>query len=409
MLLVDQDVQTALDVSQRAYVVDNGRIVKESESELLKNDPEIRRPTWIVAGGYFTKRKKEESDEKSWLLLICLALVLGLSTSPAMAQDVIKMGASVSLTGAQSRFGNMVKTGYEMWKDYVNDAGGINVGGKKYKVAVVFYDDQFRPDGQRQADGKADHRRQSHVLLGPYSSGITFATSGIAEKYNMINMSVLANADNLYTRGYKNIFSVLPPASALTTSFLEMVADDEAGAQEVRDHQPHRPVPAERRRRHPEIHQGHGMEVVAYEKVAKGVKDIASPLLKIKQMKADVLIGTGYLDDGILAVRQSKDLKIDFRAMFLHHGPRAAGLYEEPRQGWRLRLRGLLVDEGDELQLPGLRLDEKIRGLYSKKIQHDGHSLSGRRGEPGRGPSAAGHRKGQKPGHGQGPRSHARL
>jgi branched-chain amino acid transport system ATP-binding protein len=43
MLLVDQDVQTALDVSQRAYVVDNGRIVKESESELLKNDPEIKK------------------------------------------------------------------------------------------------------------------------------------------------------------------------------------------------------------------------------------------------------------------------------------------------------------------------------------------------------------------------------
>jgi branched-chain amino acid transport system substrate-binding protein len=83
--------------------------------------------------------------KKSWLLGICLALVLGLSTSPAMAQDVIKMGASVSLTGAQSRFGNMVKTGYEMWKDYVNDAGGINVGGKKYKVAVVFYDDQSDP------------------------------------------------------------------------------------------------------------------------------------------------------------------------------------------------------------------------------------------------------------------------
>ena len=51
----------------------------------------------------------------------------------------------VSLTGAQSRFGNMVKNGYELWKDYVNEKGGINVGAKKYKVAIMYYDDQSDP------------------------------------------------------------------------------------------------------------------------------------------------------------------------------------------------------------------------------------------------------------------------
>jgi branched-chain amino acid transport system ATP-binding protein len=43
VLLVDQDVQTALQISKRGYVIDNGRIVLEKESELLKNDPEIKK------------------------------------------------------------------------------------------------------------------------------------------------------------------------------------------------------------------------------------------------------------------------------------------------------------------------------------------------------------------------------
>jgi len=43
VFLVDQDVQTALEISKRGYVIDNGRIVLEKESELLKNDPEIKK------------------------------------------------------------------------------------------------------------------------------------------------------------------------------------------------------------------------------------------------------------------------------------------------------------------------------------------------------------------------------
>lgn len=43
LLLVDQDVQTALQISKRGYVIDNGRVLLEGESEMLKNDPEIKK------------------------------------------------------------------------------------------------------------------------------------------------------------------------------------------------------------------------------------------------------------------------------------------------------------------------------------------------------------------------------
>jgi branched-chain amino acid transport system ATP-binding protein len=43
ILLVDQDVQTALDISKKTYVLDNGRVAMGEESSLLRNDPEIKK------------------------------------------------------------------------------------------------------------------------------------------------------------------------------------------------------------------------------------------------------------------------------------------------------------------------------------------------------------------------------
>ena len=113
-----------------------------------------------------------------------------LTSSMAFAQEVIKIGASVSMTGAQSRFGNMVKNGYELWKDAVNEKGGITVGATKYKVAITYYDDQSDPQVSAKLTEKLITEEKVQFLLGPYSSGITLATSAIAEKYNMINMAV---------------------------------------------------------------------------------------------------------------------------------------------------------------------------------------------------------------------------
>ena len=63
------------------------------------------------------------------------------------ADDVIQMGAAISLTGTLSREGNYCKDSYEFWKDYVNnDLKGVPIGGKKYKVDIKYYDDQSIPD-----------------------------------------------------------------------------------------------------------------------------------------------------------------------------------------------------------------------------------------------------------------------
>jgi branched-chain amino acid transport system ATP-binding protein len=42
VLVVEQDVATALDLAKHAYVMDTGRISRSGPSEALRNDPSIR-------------------------------------------------------------------------------------------------------------------------------------------------------------------------------------------------------------------------------------------------------------------------------------------------------------------------------------------------------------------------------
>ena len=63
-------------------------------------------------------------------------------SSPALAEDTITIGFTVSQTGKLNNDSTAQMRGFELWRDEVNAAGGIKAGGKQYKVNFVSYDDE---------------------------------------------------------------------------------------------------------------------------------------------------------------------------------------------------------------------------------------------------------------------------
>ena len=57
-------------------------------------------------------------------------------------EDVIVLGAAVSLTGKHAPQGTSTKNGYELAVRRINDKGGVRVRGKRYRLVVRYYDDQ---------------------------------------------------------------------------------------------------------------------------------------------------------------------------------------------------------------------------------------------------------------------------
>ena len=70
-----------------------------------------------------------------------------------------------------------------------------------------------------------------------------------------------------------------------------------------------------------EYAKGKGFEVAYYEEYPKGVKDLSSTILKIKNSGAEVLMGSGYLEEAILTVRQLKEQKVALKAIGFTTGP----------------------------------------------------------------------------------------
>jgi branched-chain amino acid transport system substrate-binding protein len=223
-------------------------------------------------------------------------------------EKVIKIGCAVSMSGRVSPEGNALKEGAEVWEKFVNDKGGIDVGGEKYRVEVIFYDDKSDSATGAKLTEKLITEDEVQFLLGPFSSGITFATSAIGEKYGVITVAPLANATNVYERGFKHIFSVLPPAPTLTQPIFDLVATFNPKPKSVAIVIANDLFPISCAEGAKERAESLGIDVVLYEKYPAESTDVTTLLTVVKDKNPDMLLNSGYTKDALMVVRQTKEV-----------------------------------------------------------------------------------------------------
>jgi branched-chain amino acid transport system substrate-binding protein len=223
----------------------------------------------------------------------------------------LNVGAALSLTGSLAKEGRLTKFGYQFCQEKVNQGGGVPVGDKKLKLAITYKDDKSQPDTAAQlVDGFNDAGRK--LVLGPYGSPSTEAASAVVERNGQL-MVDSSGADNaIFSKGYKNTFAVLSPA----TSYLAVIVDA------IADHANPKPKTvaiisaddgfsktaakggaAEARKQ--------GMTVVAQEEVPEHVTNVSSALTKIRPKQPDVILVSAHVEEGIAAVKQSKELGLN--------------------------------------------------------------------------------------------------
>jgi branched-chain amino acid transport system substrate-binding protein len=233
----------------------------------------------------------------------------------------LKLGASVALTGPVSREGNLVKDGYQYWMDKVNAAGGIDIGGEKYKVEIVFYDDESEADTGTRLTEKLISEDQVDFLLGPFSSGITQATTTIGERNKVLTIAPQANADAIYERGYKYVFSVLPAASTYLRGVIDMAGTlspkPEKVAVMIRDD----PFGIAAGDGAVKYAKEKGFDVVFSAKYPANATDVSSILTSVQSANPDILLASTLFEDSALITRQAKDLQFAPKLMAFTAGP----------------------------------------------------------------------------------------
>src|SRR6201747_1365010 len=95
-----------------------------------------------------------------------LAVLLGVAASPAIAQEKLKIGVIVTLSGPAAGLGQQARDGFQL---AIKDLGG-KMAGKDVEVVVV--DDELKPDGAvTKAKGLLE-RDKVDFVVGPIFSNV---------------------------------------------------------------------------------------------------------------------------------------------------------------------------------------------------------------------------------------------
>jgi branched-chain amino acid transport system substrate-binding protein len=267
--------------------------------------------------------------KKLGLVLLTLSLMISWGAGSAIgAEKVLKLGASVGITGRLSKEGGYVKDGYTLWMEEVNKRGGIKVGNDRYKVEIIFYDDKSDPQTGAKLTEKLITEDKVKFILGPYGSGITLATSAIGEKYKVLTVACQANAVNIYERGFKYIISILPPATYYLRPVVDLSQKLKPQAKSAAVIWADDSFPEYCGMGARDYCKEKGLNVVYEGKYPKDAKDLSSILLEAKSKNPDILLGGTYFNDGLLITKQMKEANFDVKMLGLSVGPQLPAFVE---------------------------------------------------------------------------------
>jgi branched-chain amino acid transport system substrate-binding protein len=133
-------------------------------------------PAWLRAGA-----------------LAAAAVAAGIAVPPVQAQEPIRVGVPMILSGAGAQFGTTVLKGAQMYADEANAKGGVL--GRKYEI--IPRDSKSRPDEAARVSRELVLRERVHFLVGTFTSAEGTAVSSIAKDLKVLFIAPVPATDRL--------------------------------------------------------------------------------------------------------------------------------------------------------------------------------------------------------------------
>ena len=256
------------------------------------------------------------------LFLLAATAVLAFSNSiPASAQNVIKIGAPLPLTGGLAPEGLKQKEGYDLWADAVNKAGGIKVANTSYKVELVYDDYQSNTPKAVQLTEKLISENKVNFIFSPFGSGATKATSNVSEKYKIPTISSTASSEQVYDQGFKYLFGVLNSNAIVSKALIAYLKTAVPNLKKVAIYSRNDLFPLALATSLDDAAKQNGYAVVYFEKYPLNAIDHAAALTDLRNKGADWIYVSGYTDDLIRIRKQMSDLKVSAPIITMLAGP----------------------------------------------------------------------------------------
>ena len=245
----------------------------------------------------------------------------GGSTAGTTTGATIVLGAPLGLTGSLTKESTLTQQGYNLWLDWINQQGGINVNGVKHPVTIKYYDDTSNSNQSAVLMQKLITEDKANFLLGPYGSGATATDAAIAEQNQIPMVEANGAAQSIFNQGYKYTFGVLSPANKYLEGVIDMAAtlnpkpttiamlsaDDNFSlevANAINDYAPTK-----------------GMSVVLFKKYKSGATNLTAEIQAARAVNPDIVLNSGHLQEAIAINKAAKEQKLNAKIFAYSVGP----------------------------------------------------------------------------------------
>lgn len=257
---------------------------------------------------------------------ICKSLVIGIVvlglvgiTNNGFAEEDIKIGVILPLSGSLAPIGLDVRTGLDLAVKLINKEGGVkSLGGAKFRL--IYSDSTGVPEVGTSEAERLVVREKVDALMGAYQSSVTFPSTMIAEKYKVPYIVVIAVRDDIVIgRGYNYVFRASVSSTMQAQSTVDFITDMNK-------------LHSRKAKRVAVIYENSDfgqfvslgikklikdtdLEVVLDESYPTEMTDFSALVSKIKTAKVDVIIRTQYVSDAILFAKAIGEQKVDVMAI----------------------------------------------------------------------------------------------
>jgi branched-chain amino acid transport system substrate-binding protein len=247
-------------------------------------------------------------------LLAALSLLIS-ACGPGGGAATIKVGGIGELTGDIPAVGASFKNAAEMAVQEINDAGGLDVGGTKYKIEFFLEDNAGKADQSASAAQKLITQNNVVAIIGPNASRYAIPASEIAESSKVVlispwstNPKTTLQSDGKTPKKYVFRACFIDPFQGRVVAKFAMDQLKAKKAAVLYD------VASDYNKGIAEFFkqtfEENGGQVVAFETYTTGDKDFSAQLTKIKEANPDVIFLPNYYSEVPLQIQQAHRLGI---------------------------------------------------------------------------------------------------
>ena len=244
------------------------------------------------------------------LLVTLFALVVGMAAGGSRAAEPVRLGVMFPLTGPWAPFGEEAFMSADIARQMANERGGVF--GREVTFVTA---DAPNPTAATSEADRLINREGVKVIIGTYASPLALAGSAVAERHRVVYWEVIGAADQITERGFRYLFAVAQNTSSYGGTAAEYAASVVAPALGKQPSQVRLAILWEDRPFGTAVGNGVrrkaqelGMNIVFDQSYDQFTPDLSSVVLRLRDIRPDVVIATSYYQDAVLFQRQSREL-----------------------------------------------------------------------------------------------------